>query len=92
MYTTDCRIQPIQNKQIDRAEVAKCILSVKSSTDLDYCVVFDYQVGVFLEHVHTTLKDSKRFTPEFPVVFLYFAGVFWLSSQAPKPLQHSLKT
>ena len=39
---------PIQQIQIDRAEVARCTLSVSCSIDLDYCVVFVDQVGVFL--------------------------------------------
>ena len=31
------------------------------------------RVGVFLEHVHRTLKASERFTPNFPVVSLFIA-------------------
>ena len=65
----------IQNTQIDRVEVARCTLSGSRSADLDYCVVFVDRVGVLLEHVHGTLKASERFTPNFPVVSPYFAGV-----------------
>ena len=52
-----------KNTQIDRAEVARCILlAISCSTDLDYCVVFVDRVGVFLEHVHRTLKASEQST------------------------------
>ena len=43
------------------------------STALDNCVVFVDRVGVFLEHVHRTLKASERFTPNVPVVSLFIA-------------------
>ena len=56
-HTIDCVIPPIQNTQIDRAEVVRCTLLVSCSTDLDYCVVFVDRVGVFLEHVHRTFKS-----------------------------------
>ena len=39
-YTINCGIPPIQNIQIDHAEVARCTLSISSLTDLEYCVVF----------------------------------------------------
>ena len=71
--TINCGIPSIQNKQIDRAQVAGCTLLVSCSTDLDDCVVFvDRLVDVFLEHVHRTLKASERFTAALPVVSLYF--------------------
>ena len=72
-YTTDCGIPSIQNAQINRTEVARCTLSVSCSTDLDYCAVFVDRVGVFLEHMHRTLRASERFTPNFPVVSVLFA-------------------
>ena len=72
-FTIDCGIPPIQNTQIDHAEVARCTLSVSSLTDLDYCVAFVNWVGVFLEHVHKTLKTSELLTPNFLVVSLYIA-------------------
>ena len=68
--TIDCWIPPIQNTQIDHAEVARCTLSVSCSTDLDHCLMFVDRVSVFLEHVHRTFKVSKRFTPNFPLVSL----------------------
>ena len=40
-------------------------------TNLNNCVAFVNRVGVFLEHVHKTLKTSKRFTSNFSVVSLY---------------------
>ena len=63
----------MQNTQVDRTEVARCTLPVSCSTDLDYCVGCVDRVGVFLEHVHTTLKASELFTPNFAVVSLYSA-------------------
>ena len=57
-YTINCEIPPIENSQIDRAEEARCTLSVSCLTDLDYSVVFVHWVDVFLQHVHRT---SKRF-------------------------------
>ena len=79
----------MQYTQIDRAEVARCTLSVSCSTDLDCCVADD-RVGVFLEHVHRTLKASERFTPDFPS-FFFILLAFWLPQQAPEPLQYLLK-
>ena len=70
-YTINCGIPPIQNTQIDRVEVARCTLSVSCSTNLEYRVAFVDRVGVFLEHARRTLKASKRFAPDFPVVCLY---------------------
>ena len=43
-------------------------------------------VGVFLEHVHRTLKASEWFSS-----FLFISLAFGLLYQAPQPLQHSLK-
>ena len=78
-YTIKCSIPPIQNAQIKLIEVARCTLLVSCLTDLDYCVVFVNRVGVFLKHVHTTLKASEWFTPDFPVISLYFACLVVLS-------------
>ena len=39
--------------------------------DLDYCAVFVDRVGVFLAHVHSTLKASERFTSNFSVSSFY---------------------
>ena len=55
-YTTHCGTPAIQNAQIDLAEVARCTVLVSCLTDLDCCFVD--RVGVFLEHVHRTLKAS----------------------------------
>ena len=71
-YTINCGIPPIQNTQIDCTEVARCTLLVSCPTDLHHCVVFVDQVGAFHEHVHRTLKASKQFMPDFPVVSLDF--------------------
>ena len=60
------------NYLINRSEVARCTLTLSCSTDMDSCVVFLDRVGVFLEHVHGTLKASERFSANFPVVSLYF--------------------
>ena len=59
--------------EIDCTEVARCTLSVCCSTEIDYCVVFIVWVGVFLEHIHRTLKASERFKPNFPDISLHFA-------------------
>ena len=75
-YTINCGIPSMQYTQIDRAEVARCTLSVSCSTDLNCCVADD-RVGVFLEHVHRTLKASERFTPDFPS-FFFILLAFWL--------------
>ena len=48
----------MQYTQIDRAEVARCTLSVSCSTDLNYSVVFVDRVGVFLEHVQFNSVQS----------------------------------
>ena len=68
----------MQNTQVDRTEVARCTLPVSCSTDLDYCVAFVDRVGVFLEHVHGTLKASEGFTSNFSVVSLYIARLLAL--------------
>ena len=49
--------------------------SVSCSTDLDYCVVSVDRVGVFLEHIY---KSFERFTPNFPVIYPYFACLLTL--------------
>ena len=41
-----CWIPPIQITYIDRAEIARCTLSVSFPTDLDYCVVFVAGSGI----------------------------------------------
>ena len=69
-------IPPIQNTQINCAEVARCSLLVSCSTDLDYCLVFVDQVGVFLGHGHRILKASEQFTPDSPIISLYFCLPF----------------
>ena len=55
--------------------MARCTLLVSFSSDLDHCFVFVDQVGVFLEHVHRTIKASECFTLNFPIISVYFA---WL--------------
>ena len=74
----NCWIPLIQNTQINRAEVARCTLSISCLTDLDYCVVFVDRAGVYLEHVPRTLKASERFTPDLLVVSLHFPCLFAL--------------
>ena len=61
----------------DLAEVARCTIPVSRLTDVDryYCVGFMDRVSVHLDNVHLTSKASKWFTPDFPVVSLYFAGL-----------------
>ena len=66
-YTISCGIPSIQNTQIDLAEVARCTLLVSL-----LIAVFVNRVGVFLEHMHRTLKASERFSTNFPMVSLYF--------------------
>ena len=57
--TLNCGIPPpIQYTQIDLGDLGQYTLSVSCSTDRDYRVVFIDRVGVFLEHVHRTLKAS----------------------------------
>ena len=63
MYTIVCGMQPVQNTQIDFPEGARCTLSVTFRLTLitvlvvlGWCISW---VGVFLEHVHRTLKASK---------------------------------
>ena len=48
------------------------------STDLD-CFFVD-RIGVFLEHMHRTLKDSEQFSTNFLVVFLYFTCLLALEA------------
>ena len=72
-YTNNCGIPPIQNTQINHAEVKRCTLLVSCSTDLDYCVVFVDWFGIFCKHVHRTLIATERFTPDLPIVSFNFA-------------------
>ena len=72
-YTNNFWIPPIQNTQADRAGVARHTLLVSCPTDLDYCVVFVDQVGVYFEHMKRTLKTCKQCMPDFPIISLYFA-------------------
>ena len=81
-YAINYGILPIQNTQIDHAEVARCTLSISCSTDLDNCVVFIDWVGVFLEHVHKILKASERFTSNFSVISLYIGCLLDLVASA----------
>ena len=48
-------------------------MHIIGTTDPDYCVVLVNWVGVFLEHMHRTLKVSEQFTSNFSVVSLYIA-------------------
>ena len=46
--------------------------------DLDYCAVFVDWVGVFLAHVHSTLKASERLSSNFSVVSFYISHLLAL--------------
>ena len=74
-YTSSRGIPPMQNTQIDRTEVARCTLLVSCSTDLDYCVVSVYRVGVFFEHVHIELEKLISGLRQTSLSFLFI----WLA-------------
>ena len=48
----------------------RCTLPISCSTDPDYCVVFVDRVGVFLEHMHRTLKAFARLPRRFSLFCL----------------------
>ena len=68
-YSINCRIKPIQNTQINHAQVAKCALSVSGLSDLNYCVVLLMGLVYFLNtHCKTFIvcfKASEWFMPNF---------------------------
>ena len=83
-YIINYSLTSIQNTQLDRAEVARCTLSVSCSIYLDYCIVFVHRVGVFLEHLHRTLEASERFTSRLPRRFSVYCVPF-----GPRSKHHS---
>ena len=73
-YSIFCGISLIQ---IDSDEAARCSSSVSFLTELDYCVVFVDQVGIFLEYMLRILKASKDFMPD-TLSFLFMLLAFLL--------------
>ena len=84
-YTIDCGIPSIQTTQNTCAEVAWCTWSASCLTDLDYCVAFVNQVGVFLEPVFRTLKllnGLSQTSPTFLFILLPLALVASITTAA----------
>ena len=72
-------------------EITLTLTSASDELKIITGVVFVDRIGVFLEHVHRTLKASEWFMSNFFVVSLYIARLLALRVQAPQLLQHSLK-
>ena len=68
-YTVNCGIPPHQSKILKSTA-----LEWEDATDLNYCVVFVDRVGVFLEHMHRTLRAFARLPRRFSLFCLSFAS------------------
>ena len=105
IYLSACGRHTIWNTEMNHAKMKRCTLSGGCMNDLDYCVVLVCLVGVYLEHLHITLKVSEVFTPGFPITSLYFAcllaliasitttaTVTWNMNQSSFKISHHDKT